>query len=52
MLLAVPLLLISENELEGPVIRVRGQHAVTEATSRVLVVDKVSFLVLFLLGDA
>ena len=51
MLLAVPLLLISENELESPVIRVRGQHAVTEAASRVLVVDKVSFLVLLLLGD-
>jgi hypothetical protein len=52
MLLAVPLLLISENELEGPVIRLSGQHAVTEAASRVLVLNKESFLVLFLLGDA
>ena len=51
MLLAVPLLLISENELEGPVIRLCGQHAVTEATSWVLVLNKVFFLLL-LLGDA
>ena len=52
MLLAVPLLLISEYELKGPIIRVCCQHAVTEAASRVLVLNKESFLVLFLLGDA
>ena len=53
MLLVVPQLLISEYEFEGPIIRVCGQHAVTEAATRVLVVDKVSFLLLLflLLGD-
>ena len=51
MMMFVPLLLISENELEGPIIRVRGQHAVTEAASRVLVADKVSFLLVVMLGD-
>jgi len=52
LLLVVSQLLISEYEFEGPIIRVCGQHAVTETAARVLVVDKVSFLLLLLLlGD-